>query len=205
MTDINKKMESCGLVDIKLLAPEILSDIRYSTPDNFTGKVLYRESFGLYAVLPIAQALADICGWLKKYLPDFQLVLFDAARPLSVQRDMFEIVKGTAFEPYIANPYGKIIGGFHNYGLAVDMTLADSRGKLIDMGTDYDFFGPESHSFTEPELLEKGKISPEVLANRFLLYSIAGRFGLLPHPNEWWHFQLTYSEESKKQYQLLDF
>ena len=205
MLDINKKMESYGLVDIKLLAPEILSDIRYSTPDNFTGKILYRDPFGLYAVPPLAQAIADICLWLKKYMPDYQLVLFDASRPLSVQRDMFEIVKGTEFEPYIANPYGKIIGGFHNYGLAVDMTLADMQGNLIEMGTDYDFFGPEAHSFTEPELLEKGRISPEVLANRFLLYSIAGRFGLLPHPNEWWHFQFNYSEDSKKQYQLLDF
>lgn len=205
MWNINQKLESYGLVDIKHLAPKILSDIRYSTPNNFTGKILYRESFGLYAVPPLAQAIADICKWIEKNIPNYQLMLFDAARPLSVQKEMFEIVRGSALEPYIANPNGDISGGFHNYGLAVDMTLADSHGKLLDMGTDYDFFGVESHSFTEQYLFEKGKISPTALANRYLLYSIAGRFGLLPHPKEWWHFQFSYSEESKKPYQLLDF
>ena len=205
MRNINQKLESYGLIDIKHLAPKILSDIRYSTPNNFTGKILYKEPFGLYAAPPLAQAIADICIWLEKNMPDYQLMLFDAARPLSIQKEMFEIVKGSAFEPYIANPNDDIPGGFHNYGLAVDMTLADSLGNPLDMGTDYDFFGVESHSFTEPYLLEKGKMCPTALANRFLLYSVAGRFGLLPHPNEWWHFQLTYSEESKKQYQLLCF
>lgn len=205
MSNINQKLESYGLVDIKHLAPEIQSDVRYSTANNFTGKVLYRESFGLYAVRPLAQAIADICSWLKRNMQGYRLVLFDAARPLSVQKEMFNIVKGTPFEPYIANPYGDIVGGFHNYGLAVDMTLADSSGKLLAMGTDYDHFGVEAHSFTEQELLEKGDISPEEFANRLLLYSVAGRFGLIPHPNEWWHFQLTYSEESKRQYRLLDF
>lgn len=205
MGAINQKMESFGLVDIKLLAPKILSDIRYSTPDNFTGKVLYTESFGLYAVRQLAQSIADICKWLARNMPGHRLVVFDAARPLSIQREMFELVRGSEFEPYIANPYSEITGGFHNYGLAVDMTLADSSGKPLDMGTDYDFFGEEAHSFTESYLFEKGKISQQALANRLLLYSVAARFGLLPHPNEWWHFQLTYDEESKKQFRLLDF
>lgn len=205
MGNINKKLEEFGLVDIKRLAPEIISDIRYSTTNNFTGKVLYSEPFGLYAVYPLAKAITDICMWLKKNIPDYRIVLFDAARPISVQKAMFEMVKGTASEPYIADPNGKIKGGFHNYGLAVDMSLADSSGKLLDMGTDYDFFGEEAHSFTELSLLEKGKISPAVFANRLLLYSVACRFGLLPHPKEWWHFQLSYAEESKKPYPLLDF
>ena len=205
MRDINQKLEAYGLVDIKKLVPKILSDIRYSTPNNFTGKILYKEPFGLYAVPTLAEAIADVSRWLEKNMPDYRLLLFDAARPLSVQKEMFEAVKGSTFEPYVANPNDDLLGGFHNYGLAVDITLADRYGNRLDMGTDYDYFGVESHSFIEPYLLEKGKISPKALANRFLLYSVAGRFGLLPHPNEWWHFQLTYSEESKKTYQLLCF
>ena len=198
-------MERLGLIDIQSLVPSLLWDVRYATAKNFTGKILYNTPFGLYAVESLAKAVTNMSEWMKMHLPGYKIVIFDAARPVSVQKEMFEIVRNTSFESYIANPYGETPGGFHNYGLAIDLTLADNNGNLLDMGTDYDFFGEASHSGKERELLEEGIISREAYSNRSLLYSIAGRAGLLPHPQEWWHFQLNYDEDSKKKYRLLDF
>ena len=203
--NINREMERLGLIDIQKVVPTILSDVRYATPNNFTGKVLYKTSFGLYAVEALAKALEEMSAWMSRHFPEYKIVIFDAARPLSVQREMFDLVKNTSFESYIYNPYGKIPGGFHNYGLALDLTLADSRGNLLDMGSEYDFFGTLSHSGKERELLEDGQITPEAYSNRLLLFSIAGRAGLFPHPQEWWHFQMSYDEDSKNNFPLLDF
>lgn len=205
MNDLNKKMESLGLVDIQKVVPSILTDIRYATVNNFTGKVLYNTPFGLYAVEALANAVLEMSAWLADNLPGFRIVIFDAGRPLSVQKEMFEIVRDTCFQSYIADPYGPTPGGFHNYGLALDFTLADSNGKLLDMGTEYDSFCIASHPGKERELFEKEIISLEAYSNRHLLYSVAGRADLLPHPQEWWHFQLSYDEGSKENFPLLDF
>ena len=44
---------------------------------------------------------------------------------------MYDKMKGTKFEKYVANPKK---GSMHNYGIAVDVTIVDGNGKEIDMG-----------------------------------------------------------------------
>ena len=198
-------MEKFGLVDILNENSTIIKDVRYATTNNFTGKILYKENFGLFAVPSLAEAILNVNEYLRSLLPGYHIVIFDAARPYSIQKEMFEIVKGTSWEPYIANPYGQKTGGFHNYGLAVDMSIADANGHLLDMGTEYDAFNPSAHSFNERILVTEGKITKEAYSNRMLLYMITGKYGLYPHPFEWWHFQWDYDENTKGLYPLLDF
>ena len=40
-------------------------------------------------------------------------------------------MKGTVFEKYVANPKK---GSMHNYGIAVDITIVDANGNMLDMG-----------------------------------------------------------------------
>jgi len=205
MTDIDKKLRDCGLLNLQELDPTIRADIRYSTPNNFTGAVLYNRPFGLYAEPKLAKAICAASHDLQTIHPGYSLVVFDAARPLKIQRHMFDLVKGTSLECYIANPYGPIPGGFHNYGMAVDLSVCDNEGRELDMGTEFDSFSDLAHVGDERKLRVEGVLSQYAYANRMLLYYIMGLHGLLPHPNEWWHYQLEQCERDKDNHILLDF
>lgn len=194
-----------GLVDIQALQPSIKRDIRYATTNNFTKKILYTEDCGLFCIPALAKAISQAQIDLQKIDPSLSLVIFDTARPLSIQREMFELVRGTDAERYIANPYGEYAGGFHNYGMALDVAIVNSNGKMLDFGTEYDSFETIAHSGNEAELVKKGVLSFEAYRNRMLLYYVMGKNGMLPYQWEWWHYQLDYNESSKTQYRLLDF
>ena len=95
------------------------------------------------------------------------------------------------------------MAGFHNYGMAVDLTIIEN-GKPLDMGTPYDFFGDLAHTDCDKAFLESGRLSTEAYANRQFLYGLMERVGMYPLPNEWWHYQY-HTEADKKVYRLLDF
>ncbi|MBP3455828.1 MAG: M15 family metallopeptidase [Alistipes sp.] len=205
MTDIDRKMRSYGLLNLQELDHTIRADIRYATLDNFTGKILYVDKFGLYAEQRLARAICAANADLSTMKPGHTIVVFDAARPLHIQKQMFDLVKGTPSERYIANPYNEVPGGFHNYGMAVDLSICDPEGNLLDMGTPFDSFSELAHVGDERNMVEKGLLSPDAYANRMFLYSIMGRHGLLPYPFEWWHYQLEQKESDKNRHPILDF
>lgn len=205
MSNINDLMHSLGLIDLNELDPTIKSDIRYATPNNFTGKILYEETFGIFLEKRLANAVCAANNELKEMCEGYSLIIFDAARPLTIQKHMYDIVKDTPAESYVANPYTDYPGGFHNYGMAVDLSICDKYGALLDMGTDFDSFSEIAHVGNEQTLVANGLLSSTAYANRMLLYSIMGRYGMLPHPLEWWHYQLDYLETDKMQHPLLNF
>lgn len=194
-----------GLIDVQSIQPSIKKDIKYATTNNFTGKVLYADDVGVYCVPELANAVAKAQEDLKLINNELSLIIFDAARPMSIQKEMFELVRGTASEKYIANPYGEYAGGFHNYGMAIDVAIVDNQGNMLDFGTGYDSFEEIAHTGNEAELVKQGKLSSEAYVNRALLYYVMGKNGMLPYAYEWWHFQLTYQESDKLNYKLLDF
>lgn len=199
------KFRDYGLVDVLSIQPDIKVDIKYATSNNFTGKILYMEDVGVYTEPTLAQAIAQAQNTLKAINNNLSLVVFDAARPISVQKEMFELVRGTVNERFIANPYGEFAGGFHNYGMAIDVAIVDSNGKMLDFGTGYDSFEDIAHSGGEAELVKKGLLSIEAYKNRQLLYYVMGKHGMLPYAYEWWHFQLQYEESAKSNFRLLNF
>ena len=66
---------------------------------------------------------------------------------MSVQQKMWNVVKGTSQNIYVSNPARG--GGLHNYGLAVDVSIADEKGNPLPMGTKVDHLGKEAHIDTE--------------------------------------------------------
>jgi len=205
MSSINDKFKTLGFLDIQSLDGSIKSNLKYATTDNFVGEILYHEPFGIYAEPRLAHAIAAVSRDLHKLHADWNLIIYDAARPVSVQQNMFEKVKGTPMERYVANPYGEFRGGFHNYGMAVDMSIVDATGEPIDMGSNFDEFCEMSHVGKEYEMMTTGILLPKCYANRMLLYALTSANGLYPYPYEWWHYQVDLKEEDKNKFILLNF
>ena len=204
MIDYCEKYRDLGLVDIQSICPSIKVDLRYATNNNFIGKCLYATDKA-YCIPELADRVKTAQKNLHIINPDWSIIVWDAARPVSIQKIFYEQVKGTDREPYIANPYFDTQGGFHNYGMAVDVSIVDANSEPVDMGTDFDNFSELAHSGKEAQLYIEKKISLDAYNNRTLLYYIMGKGGLVPHPLEWWHFQYHQSDADKLQYRLLEF
>lgn len=174
-------------------------DLRYGTFDNVTGHDIYcgiQRAFVHRDALPkLKRALALIA----KELPGYTLVIFDAARPMYAQSVLKQAVVGTPYTNYVSS--GKT-GGLHNYGLALDLSLADSTGALLDMGTDFDSFERCAGAVGEADALESGRLTQQQIDNRNLLRGIMKRAGWVTLSSEWWHFNAFTRAYTKEHYPL---
>ena len=193
-----------GFVSVTDVNPSIKVSLMYARDDNFTGRTLYTDGISQAWIHPDAgRALDRAQRALDSIAPGYSLLVKDAARPMSVQRRMFDAVKGTPKANYVANPARG--GGLHNYGVAVDLTIVDSNGKELDMGTEVDHLGPEANIDREAELVKRGVMSENARQNRLLLRRVMTRAGFSTIRTEWWHFDLVKKARAKQIYRLLDF
>lgn len=125
-------LDSLGLVNVGRMDPTLKIDLMYTRADNFTGKVLYEDLQKAYLHPEAAKALLQAQKRLKELYPGYSLIIYDAARPMSVQQKMWNVVKGTSQNIYVSNPARG--GGLHNYGLAVDVSIADEKEILCLWG-----------------------------------------------------------------------
>lgn len=201
--DWDAKMKDMGFIDVCFWEPSIQSYLVYATADNFIGKPLYNSRLTKAWLHPrAAKMLIHAQEILQKEHPNLALLIYDAARPIEVQRTMAEWAKRTKNDYYVADPARG--GGLHNYGLAVDVTLVDDKGEWLPMGTPFDFFGPESHTDKEDDLLKRRRISPSEYKNRKLLRRVMEGAGFTPIASEWWHFNVCTREEAREKYLLID-
>lgn len=174
-----------SIVLLKSVDSTIVTDVRYATPNNFTGKVLYPTA-NVYLRKAAAEKLHEAeAELMKKY--NLRFKVFDGYRPLSVQKKLWEIMPDSR---YVANPKN---GSRHNRGAAVDLTLIDSTGRELEMGTPYDDFTDKAHS-------DYKDLPENILKNRQILKDIMVKYGFEPLTTEWWHFD--YSQW--KNYSILD-
>jgi len=202
-TATEQRLLAFGLVDVQTLDPTIQVRLVYATEDNFLGRVLYSDIRCAFLLPAMAEKVVAAQQALHQERPDLDLIILDAARPLSVQYQMFHVVAGTPRNRYVSNP--KKGPGMHNYGAAVDVSLVDSQGWILPMGSDFDHFGPESHIDNEDRLLATGKLTQEEYDNRRLLRRVMRRQGLRTLPSEWWHFNLMTREEARRTLRPIDF
>lgn len=194
-------LDSLGLVDVRKLDPTLKVDLMYTRADNFTGEVLYDELNEAYLHPQAASALLQAQKRLKELHPDYSLVIYDAARPLSVQQKMWNVVKGTPKNIYVSNPARG--GGLHNYGLAVDVSIVDAKEQPLSMGTKVDHLGKEAHIDAEAALVQQGVITSRERQNRRLLRRVMTEAGYKPLRSEWWHFNFRTREEAKRNYKVI--
>lgn len=199
---VEKQMRGMGFVDIAEIDPSIAVRMVYATPYNFVGKVLYRDIHRAFMLPEMAAKLADAQKRLKKIRPDLNIIVYDAARPMSVQQELWNVVRGTELTKFVSNPAKG--GGLHNYGAAVDVSLMDCTGATLEMGSRYDYFGDEARIDAEEELLREGRITRRELNNRHLLRKVMKEAGFRTIKNEWWHFNLLSREEAVERLQVIE-
>ena len=197
-----RSMAKQGFVDVTTLDSTIQVSLMYSRADNFTGRVLYKDLREAYLHPKAAKAVVKAQQLLKQKRPDLTLKIYDAARPMHIQQIMWDVVVGTKQENYVSNP--KNGGGMHNYGMAVDITLADAAtGDTLDMGTVVDYLGVYAHITDEASLVQRHIISAQAKKNRELLRSVMKEAGFMPLKSEWWHFNLITRAEAKAKYKAI--
>ncbi len=222
-TDFDAMMQKYNLVDIHSLegAEDIIVELKYSTTDNFVGKDMYRDLEKAYFTQDFARKVIRAQQILRERYPQYTLLIYDAARPISVQRYMRKLVEGTPQQSFVADGSK---GGRHNYGVAVDLTIATLQGMPLDMGAGFDDFtdaasvkGTSDTSDASTRtlavytnyvngLVKQGVISAAAAKNRLLLIEVMLEAGLYPYRREWWHFEeLMPISEVRQKRRLLDF
>ncbi|WP_339834824.1 M15 family metallopeptidase [uncultured Flavobacterium sp.] len=169
----SETIKDTSFVNIQVLSSDFVLDLKYATTDNFLHQKVY-DCPECFLRISTTKALVKANQELIK--KGFRIKLYDCYRPLDVQKKMWKILPGTN---YVANPKK---GSKHNRGAAVDLTLVDSFGNELDMGTKFDFFGREAHHTYL-------NLPKEVLQNRKLLKETLAKYDFKSIYNEWWHYE----------------
>jgi D-alanyl-D-alanine dipeptidase len=170
----NDKVNDTTFVNLKSYSNAFVYDMKYATDDNFLKAKVY-DCAECFLRLKTVKALIKVNAKLAQ--KGYTIKIYDCYRPLDIQKKMWEIVPNPK---YVANPK---TGSIHNRGGAVDISLVDSQGKSVDMGTDFDFFGEKaSHLYQD--------LPKNVLQNRKLLKSVMISAGFNSFDSEWWHYNL---------------
>jgi D-alanyl-D-alanine dipeptidase len=180
-TDSMQKM-----IEIKTIIPGIVYDLRYATKNNFTHTRLYQSGSATFLRLPVVRALQKVQEDLNA--KGYGLKIFDAYRPYSVTKKMWDIIQDAR---YVADPSK---GSGHNRGLAVDLTIICLKdGSELNMGTGFDNFTDTAHQNFKD-------LPATVLSNRKLLKETMEQYGFKALETEWWH----YSWPNDRNYEVLD-
>ena len=173
-SEVKQEIADTTFVNLKDFSQEFIYDMKYATEDNFLKAKVYDCAECLLRFKTVQALIAANTDFNKK---GFKIKLYDCYRPLSIQKKMWEIVSNPE---YVADPKK---GSIHNRGGAVDISLVDSKGKEVDMGTPFDFFGIQAgHNYT--------KLSNEVKSNRKYLKKVMIKNGFNSFDSEWWNYNL---------------
>lgn len=170
---MNKLIEMSDIAGLKI-------DLAYMRADNFVGRPVYADSARAAlrpeakACLEKAAAAAIDCG--------LTLIVYDAYRPAAVQ----DIFWAAISDPrYVADASQ---GSNHTRGTAIDVSLMDENGVLLDMGTAFDTMSEQAHHGYQG-------FSHTINRNRNLLLGIMMHAGFTTIPTEWWHYELPDSDK----------
>jgi D-alanyl-D-alanine dipeptidase len=191
------------LVNIKSLDSSIQVNLRYADTNNFLKYNLYDGLRNAYFNCETATRICAAQYYLKQAHPNLGLVILDASRPQHIQQMMWDSLKMHPDRKtfYLSKPEETSL---HNYGCAVDVTVMDNdTHTLLDMGTDFDFFGNLSEPIYEIQFLRTGALSQEAYENRIILRTAMQRAKLNPITSEWWHFSICKKEEAAARYKLI--
>jgi D-alanyl-D-alanine dipeptidase len=167
-----EKMQQVRLVNLKEVDDSWVIESPYATADNMAKAVLYPKN-ELYLEASAAERLGRVQKKLQQQ--HLRLKIYDAYRPLSVQKKLWQVLPDPT---YVADPAK---GSRHNRGSAVDVTLVDQQGKELPMPTEFDEFSEKAHH-------DYSDLPVEVLRNRQLLKEAMVAEGFEPLDSEWWHY-----------------
>ena len=174
-------LQDTSFVNLKDYSKDFEYDMKYATTNNFLKSKVYDCAACFLRVKTVNALINANKEFLKK---GYKIKIFDCYRPLDIQKIMWKMVPNPS---YVADPNK---GSIHNRGGAVDISLIDSKGKELNMGTAFDYFGIEaSHNYSN--------FSKEVKKNRAMLKKIMLKNGFNAFESEWWHYNLQSALKDK--------
>lgn len=196
-----KYLEQIGLIQIKNLIPEIIVDLKYACKDNFVGIDFYGELKNAYIQPECFEKLKNAYLLLQKEKPGYSFIIYDAARSIESQQLMWNSinVSESIKHWYIADPKK---GSLHNYGMAIDISIIDTNGNVLDMGTKFDYFGDLAFPNKTNYFFSVGLLTKEQYENRNLLMNVMNKAGFIVSKTEWWHYNASTLDYAKSKYQI---
>ena len=168
-------------------------DIRYYSPNNFTGnKIQGYKAPKAYMTKEALAALSKAAEDLRAQ--GYRILVWDSYRPQKAVDNFVkwindpEDVGDKSFYPdlqksdLIAGNYIMPKSG-HTRGSTVDLTIIKKDGTCVDMGGTFDLFSEVSH----PDYAE---LTEEQKQNRKILHDAMIKAGFKGLDSEWWHFTL---------------
>lgn len=201
-------IRDCGepLVPIPIEKFAVLSPHPYEKLGaDYGGKSPYFLRRGVLNALLQAQTI------LESDRPGWKIQIFDAYRPVEVQRFMVDhtfatVLRERGLEKESLSPeerQGILQEVYsiwaipsenpatpppHSTGAAVDITLVDADGSVLDMGGEID----EMSDRSRPDYYIRAEtpLERDYHEKRQFLSKIMFKAGFTRHPGEWWHFSL---------------
>jgi D-alanyl-D-alanine dipeptidase len=154
---------------------DLVVSMKLSTEETSIGEPFYDSN--------ICMVQYDILPMLKKAIELFRkdgyiLVIYDAYRPTSVQQRWFDVVK---VHKWVADP-SIGMGGIHDRGSAVDISLIDINGRELGFPT-------PMHTFTEDSARHSPNMTETARAIMNYMLDVMVQCGFTYINSEWWHFQ----------------
>ena len=185
--------DKSDFAQISTVIDDAVYDIRYYSPNNFTGNKIDgykapRAYMTKKALAALAQAAEDLRA------QGYRLLIWDAYRPQKAVDNFVRWINDPSdpgeksFYPTIekadllAGDYVMAKSG-HSRGSTVDLTIIKMDGGFVDMGGTFDLFSEISHP-------DYKKISKKQKKNRQILRDAMVKAGFKPLDSEWWHFTL---------------
>jgi zinc D-Ala-D-Ala dipeptidase len=176
----------------------------------------YGKKSPYYLRQDVIEHLIAAQTYLQQQCPGWRMQIFDAYRPIAVQEFMVNYTfnqvlqtQGINSETLTPSQHQAILKEVyqfwavpstnpmtpppHSTGAAIDVTLINAQGEVVDMGSPIDELSPRSYpNYFEhsEELSVDGCLKAMFHRHRQLLRKAMLSVGFCQHPQEWWHFSL---------------
>ncbi|NJN06551.1 MAG: D-alanyl-D-alanine dipeptidase [Richelia sp. RM2_1_2] len=169
----------------------------------------YGEHSAYFIRETVVKYLIEAQTYLQQLRPDWRIQIFDAYRPVAVQKFMVNytfsqvieekgLIESNLSEVEKQSIWQEVYKIWaepsldektpppHSTGAAVDVTLVDEMGQIVDMGSPIDELSDRSLPDYYAEIQDDQALHYH--ANRLLLKDVMEKAGFTRNPREWWHF-----------------
>ncbi len=171
----------------------------------------YGDRSPYYLRQSVIENLIQAQNYLHLLHPNWRIQIFDAYRPIAVQQFMVDYSFAQAvqdrgltdvelspnqrqeiwkavYEIWAVPSLDKKTPPPHSTGAAVDVTLVDDAGQIVNMGSPIDEMSERSHPdyYANSDRPEAQKYH----AHRQLLQDVMLKAAFQRNPREWWHFSI---------------
>ncbi|MFA6550793.1 MAG: M15 family metallopeptidase [Candidatus Gracilibacteria bacterium] len=161
--------------------------------------VYFKQGLSRDARMFLRKSVADKLIKIQNNLEGYKFKIWDGFRSREVQNAIYQkfwnefkkdhpewdedrLKKEVGMFVTVANDLNRIPP--HATGGAVDLTLVDPNGKALEMGTSFDYFGPEAMSF----YFEGNGDNGQAKVNQKILREAMSAEDFSIDKEEWWHF-----------------